>query len=316
VQGRPFELPNAADAHRPTLAVVGLAIAVVLWGLNTVAIKLIAPAGLVVAVYRLWFAIPLLWGTALAPSVRRRLDGAWLRASIVGGMLFSVHQVLFFTSLKLTTVANVAIIGALQPSLVLLVAGPMFGERVTPRALAWSLVAFVGTALVIVGAIGAPSWSPLGDALAGLNLFAFTAYFLASKRFRARVPAWEYVVGMTTVAGVVILGVALATGQDLGSPRGWEWVVLLGIAIFPGTLGHVLLNWAHAWVSAFVSSMLLLAIPLVAAAGAVAFLDERLGVLQIAGAVVVVIAIANVVLSTSRPTAAALAESVAATDAP
>jgi drug/metabolite transporter (DMT)-like permease len=62
--------------------------------------------------------------------------------------------------------------------------------------------------------------------------------------------------------------------------------------------------------------MLLLAIPLVAAAGAAAFLDERLGVLQIAGAVVVLIAIANVVLSTSRPTAEALAESVAATDAP
>jgi hypothetical protein len=103
VQGRPYELPDVTDTQRATLAVVGLAIAVVLWGLNTVAIKLIAPGGLVVAVYRLWFAIPLLWATALAPSVRRRLDGAWLRASIVGGVLFSVHQVLFFTSLKLTT---------------------------------------------------------------------------------------------------------------------------------------------------------------------------------------------------------------------
>jgi len=317
VQGRPYELPDVTDTQRATLAVVGLAIAVVLWGLNTVAIKLIAPGGLVVAVYRLWFAIPLLWATALAPSVRHRLDGAWLRASIVGGVLFSVHQVLFFTSLKLTTVANVAIIGALQPALVLLVAGRMFGERVTPRALAWSLVAFVGTALVIVGAIGAPSWSPLGDGLAFLNLFAFTAYFLASKRFRERVPAWEYVVGMTTVAGIVILLIALETGQDLGSPRGWEWAVLIGIAIFPGTLGHVLLNWAHAWVSAFVSSMLLLAIPLVAAAGAVAFLGETLGMLQVAGGVVVLIAIANVVLSTSRPsTAEALAEGAAATDAP
>ena len=105
-------MPEVTDAHRPTLAVVGLAIAVVLWGLNTVAIKLIAPGGLVVAVYRLWFAIPLLWATALAPTVRRRLDGAWLRASIVGGVLFSVHQVLFFTSLKLTTVANVAVASA------------------------------------------------------------------------------------------------------------------------------------------------------------------------------------------------------------
>jgi drug/metabolite transporter (DMT)-like permease len=303
-----------AVASQRTLAVLALGAAIVMWGLNTVAIKAISPGGLVVALYRLWFAIPLLWLTAAAPSVRGRLDAAWLRASIVGGLLFAVHQVLFFTSLKLTTVANVAIIGALQPALVLLLAGPMFGERVTPRSLGWSLAAFVGTGLVILGAIGAPAWSPAGDGVAGLNLFAFTAYFLASKRFREQVPAWEYVVGMTTVSGVVILAVALATGQDLGSPTGWEWAVIAGIAIFPGTLGHVLMNWSLAHVSAFAASMLMLAIPLVAAVAAVAFLGETIGALQIAGAAVVLVAIGNVVRSTSRP--AALAESAATTDAP
>ena len=118
------------------------------------------------------------------PSMRRRLTRDWLIGSLIGGGLFALHQVLFFTSLKLTTVADVSLIGALQPPLVLAVAGPMFGELATRRAIGWSLVAVSGTVLVVLLAAGTPGWSPLGDAMAVGNLLAFTAYFLASKRIR------------------------------------------------------------------------------------------------------------------------------------
>ena len=186
------------------------------------------------------------------PGRPPRLDRDWLVASIVGGTLFATHQTLYFTALKLTTITNVSIIGALQPLFVLAVAGTMFDEHATGAAIAWSGLALAGTVLVVLGSAGTTAWSPAGDALAALNLFAFTAYFLASKRFRARVAPWPYVVGMTTVAGVVMLAVALATGQDLGSPHGSDWLVIAIIAVFPGTLGHVLTNWAHAHASAFV----------------------------------------------------------------
>jgi drug/metabolite transporter (DMT)-like permease len=292
-----------------------LAVTVLMWGLSGVAIKAVTTGGLVTALYRLWFAIPPLWLTMLAPAMRGRLTRDWLRASLVGGALFNIHQLLYFSSLKLTTVANVTIIGALQPVLVLLVAGRMFGETVTRRSLALSAIAFAGTVLVVFGAVGTPTWSPAGDALAWVNLFAFTAYFLASKRFRAHVGAWEYVVGMTTVAGILMLAVVLGARQDFGSPAPWEWAVFAFIAIFPGTLGHVLSNWAHAHVSAFLASMILLAVPVIAAAGAYLLLDERITALQIAGGAVVLGAIAALVTSTPRAPRD-LAESAATTDAP
>ena len=307
---------EAATRKRRALALLAVAATVVMWGLSGVAIKAVRPTGLVTVLYRCWFAIPLLWLTAIAPSVRARLDGAWLRASVVGGVLFSLHQILYFTSLKLTSVANVTLIGALQPVLVLLVAGRMFGERVTGRAVVWSLVAVLGTVLVVVGSVGAPSWSGGGDMLATLNLFAFTAYFLASKRFRERVGPWEYVIGMTSVSGIVVLGVALLSGQDVRSPAGWDWVVLAALAIFPGTLGHVLMNWAHAHTSAFVVSMMLLAVPVIAVLGAIVLLGETLGTLQIAGGTVVLVAIASIVASARLPASEELAESAAASDAP
>ena len=302
--------------RRPVLGVAALVVTVCLWGLSGVAIKAVSTSGVVTALYRLWFAIPLLWSTMLSRRLRARLDRRWLRASIIGGTMFGVHQVFFFTSLKMTSVANVTIIGALQPVLVLLVAGRMFSEPMGRGAAAWTAVAFAGVAMVVLGSAGSPTWSPAGDALAALNVVAFTVYCLASKSFRRDTGAWEYVVGMTTMAGVVMTAVVFSTGQDLGRPAPWEWAVLVAIAVFPGSLGHALSNWAHAHVSAFVASIILLAVPVVAAAGAWVLLDEPLGTMQVAGGAIVLAAIATIVLSTPPREAEELAEGAAATDAP
>jgi drug/metabolite transporter (DMT)-like permease len=307
-----------AGRHEPrVLALWAVGVAVLTWGFSNVMIKLVSTTGLVASFYRLWFAIPVLWALpALMPSMRRRFDREWLRASLVGGGLFAVHQVLFFSSLKLTTVANVALIGALQPPLVLVVAGWMFGERASRRALAWSLVAVAGTVLVVLGAMGAPGWSPFGDLVALANLFAFTAYFLASKRIRDRAGTAEYLIGLTTVAALIMLAVAVLTDQQLGSPRGADWAILFCLAMFPGTLGHFLTNWAHPHTSAFVVSIMFLAVPVIAIAGAALVLGERLNAIQIVGAVVVLVAVGAVVATTRPAVGEALAESAAETDAP
>jgi len=249
------------------------------------------------------------------PRIRREFDRPWAADCAVGGTLFGLHQILYFNALKLTTVTNVNLIGALQPVLVLLIAGRLFQERVTAQALVWSTVALAGAATVIVGSTGAPTRSALGDLLAGVNLFAFTAYFLVSKRIRSRTGPWEYVTGMTTVAGVVMGAACLVSRQDLGSPAGWEWAVLAGLAILPGTLGHLLTNWAHAHVSALVVSLMLLAVPALAAGLAAVILGEHVTPVQIVGGAVVLGAIAVVVRS-ARRAGPAMAESAAATDAP
>jgi len=315
-----LEQPAASTpAVRPAraLALGAVTVTVLIWGSSNVVIKAVSTTGLVASFYRLWFAIPLLWLLPVViPSMRRRLNRQWLNVSLAGGGLFAVHQILFFNSLKLTSVANVTIIGALQPALVLVAAGRMFGEQVTSRAIGWSLVAVGGTTLVVVGSAGTPSWSPFGDTLAVVNLFAFTAYFLASKRFRTHVGTSEYVLGMTTVAGLLILAAAVLTGQELSAPRGRDWPLLLFLALLPGTLGHFLTNWAHPHVPVFLFSVMLLAVPVIAVLGAATFLDEPLNLAQAAGGLIVLLAIGTIVRASSTPTPEELAESAAETDAP
>jgi drug/metabolite transporter (DMT)-like permease len=299
------------------LGFAAVSVAVLTWGCSNVVIKAISTTGLVASVYRLWFALPLLWLMALTlPAIRRDLTRDWFRAALGGGVLFAVHQILFFNSLKMTSVVNVAVIGALQPALVLLVAGRMFGETVTRRAIACSLVAVGGTVLVVTGSAGTPQWSASGDLVAAANLFAFTAYFLASKHYRLTVSALAYVVGLTSVAAPSVLAVALLTGQDLSSPHGYDWLMLLFLALFPGTLGHVLTNWAHSHVSALVMSVMFLAVPVISAAGAAALLGESLNGVQVAGGAIVLAAIGTLVLTSPGEHPEELAESAAETDAP
>jgi drug/metabolite transporter (DMT)-like permease len=281
----------AGEVH-PGRGLAALAVVVLVWSASNVIAKLISTTGIVVSFYRLWFAVPVVWLPVILRRNSRGLDRDWLAASLFGGALFALHQVLFFTSLKLTSVANVTVIGALQPVLVLLVAERWFGERSGASAWLWSVLAVLGTGCVIFGSSHGLAWSPTGDLLAAGNLFAFTAYFLASKRIRQWLPTWEYVAGLTTTAALLLSGIAWVSGQKLDSPRGWDWVGLVWIAWFPGTLGHVLSNWAHRHVSAFTISITFLAVPALASVLAAWLLDEPLTVWHALGGGLVFLAIA------------------------
>src|SRR4030095_9604851 len=128
VDGRmPDPQRPAADSARQTAALFAVAVAVLTWGCSNVVIKAIPTGGIVASFYRLWFSVPLLWLLPLLRwPLRERLTRDWLYASLVGGGLFALHQVTYFTSLKLTTVADVTLIGAPQPPLGLAGARRMF----------------------------------------------------------------------------------------------------------------------------------------------------------------------------------------------
>jgi drug/metabolite transporter (DMT)-like permease len=304
--------------NRRGVAPAAVTLSVLLWSCSNVAIKAVPTSGLVTLFWRLWFAAPVLVGICLVvPSIRRRLDRRWLVASLAGGSLFAVHLLAFFTALKLTSVANVTIIGALQPVLVLLVAGPLFGEHVRRSDIVWSVVALAGVGLVVFGSAERSASSLLGDLLAVVEVVGFTAYFLVSKHQRDAVGTVEYMAGMTLVPAVIVGVIVAVAGQQVttGISAG-VWVALAAIALIPSTLGHFFVNWAHPYIRAFVSSMLLLAVPVGSVAIAWVAIGERLTAWQFLGGAVVLGAIAVVVARQNPTTRGELAESAAETFAP
>lgn len=313
IPGRPVPI-----GRRRGVAPSAVALSVLLWSCSNVAIKAVPTSGLVTVFWRLWFAVPLLITICIAvPSVRRRLDRRWFTASLAGGLLFTVHLLAFYSALKLTSVANATVIGALQPVLVLLVAGPLFGERARRADVAWSIVAIAGVAIVVFGSAQQTGASLLGDLLAVIEVVAFTAYFLVSKRQRDDVGTIEYLAGMTFVPAVIVAAIVAVSGQSVTAGITAEvWLVLAVIAMVPSTLGHFFVNWAHPYITAFVSSMLLLAVPVGSVTIAWLVIGETLSAWQFVGTAVVLGAIAVVVARQNPPGRGELAESAAETFAP
>lgn len=277
------------------LGATAVLVAVLIWGFTNTLIKVSSLPALAFATQRLWLGAGLVLAALYGSG--RRLTWATVRTSAPGGALLGVEIALFFSAIKHTAIADVAVISALQPGLVLLFAGRLFGERVGARDIAWLVVSLGGVVLVTAGSAGTPAWSLYGDGLAAGSLLAWTAYFLVSKRARATIPTFEYMSVVFAAAALVITPLGLASGQPFGGAD-WADLALLVVFVVGASGGHLLLAWAHSSVDVTLSSLLMLAQPVVSSLAALAILGEPLTGVTIAGGMMVVASLAAIVART------------------
>jgi drug/metabolite transporter (DMT)-like permease len=289
-----------AARHGPTatrLGVLAVLAPITAFSLMNLVVKVVHTPPLTFAFYRLWVG-SLVMMVVLAVT-GRRLSWRILRRASLSGVLFGANICFFFSALRLTSVADVLIVAALQPALTLMVAGPLFGERVTRHEVLWMLVSLVGVILVIIGSSGTPVWSLKGDLFAVGALLAWTTYWLLSKRLREEVRALEYMSAVTVVAAVTVTPVVLLSGQGFSTRGADLWWLLLFVAGAQG--GHSLLAWSHAQVDVSISSLLILIEPVVSSVAALLILGEPLPALSIAGGVLTLAAVGMVIRRATRP---------------
>ncbi len=288
---------------------IGAAVAaMVAWGFSGIFVALTTQPGLVVALERLWLGVPLVLG--LLKGTQRRLSWRQFKRTVPGGVFLAGDIAMFFSAVKLTSIAAATVIGALQPALVLIVARPLFGERVRRRELLWTLLALVAVGVVVSGNRGSAPDAGLGDLLATGSLCCWTGYWLVSKRVRMQgasdpshargaLGSVEYTAGVMLVAPVVMVPITLCSGEHLsfGCPQDWLWIGLM--ALIPGS-AHLLVNWAHRLVDVSVSSVIVAVNPVVAAGAAVPILHQELGVSQLLGGLVAMVAVALIAQHAAR----------------
>ena len=288
-------------ASRESLGTAAATVAVLSWSFGPILIKVAELPGRPLALYRLWLGFGVMLAAQLV--VDRRLSMRAFRRSAAGGLLFGANMLLFFSAVKETSVADVSLITALQPALVLVVAGRWFGERIGPREVVLTAVALGGVALVILGSAGAPEWSVWGDVLAVGALFTFTGYFLASKSARGDLGALEYMTAVMGWAAVVVTPFVVVS-SDLPPVSGHDWLVLVGFVLVPGAGGHLLMNWAHRYVDVSVSSLMVVAAPVLSALLAAPLLGEAFGLFHVAGSLLVAGSVVALVRRTGGAVAA------------
>ncbi len=294
--------PPEVVANRSTPAGISAALAAnVLWGLGNVLVAKVPLGGLGIAFHRLWMAAILYCVVLYARGGRLSLRS--FRLGWIGATAFALDICSFFLAVKHTTLADATTISALQPVVILLFAGALFGERITRRHVVCTGVAIVGIVVVMRGSSATGLVTVFGEVMAFVALFAWAWYFIASKTARQRLDTLEYMTVVMIVGCVLVAPLALATGQLTGQGEGglgadtFGWLLL--VVVVPGS-GHLLVNWAHEHTAISLSSLLTLLMPVISTAAAAWWLDQPVNGTQVVGIGIVLLALAIVILGDAR----------------
>jgi drug/metabolite transporter (DMT)-like permease len=292
-------LDTRTDASRDAALGIGASsLAALGWGMAGVFASLTWAPGLVLTFYRTWLGAALL--TVAVVLSGRRITWSLLKVCLPGGLLLCGDMSLFFCSIKLTSVAVATVIGALQPALVMVMAGPLLGDRIRRVEVAWTGVAILGVGVIAIGAGRVTHDETMGDLLAIGSLLCWSAYFIASKKATTKAQPVDYTAGVTIIAAAGSTVAMFVFGYSPSQVHlgDWTWIVLL--AVVP-TCAHVLMNWALGHLDVSVTSVIGSANPIVAAIGAWIVLGQSLDAVQIGGGVLGMLAITVVARLRGQP---------------
>lgn len=278
-------------------AIVAILIAVVLWSGTSLFVRAGHSDALVFTTWRLWFALPplaliVVWRSRLGHSAPFRpadvSSARWLVLLVGAGAFFVSGAATTFAAVGMTRLLDVALIGSLQPVLIIGFAVAFLGERVARTHLLRAAIAIVGTIIVATAASGTGTWSLSGDVVAVVSLVFNSGWFLYGRVLRTSfvVDPFAFMLGTLTTAAVLTTPIAYIEHGSLGiSGRGLFFATCTMIA---GTIAHVLMIWAHRHVPTSISSPMLLGETPLVAGGAWLFFGESVTALEGVGAAVVV----------------------------
>ncbi|MDP8903959.1 MAG: DMT family transporter [Chloroflexota bacterium] len=250
--------------------------------------------------FRCFYGLPLL---VLAAAIERRqvgrlpARGRWLAA--FAGLLFAADLIFWHHSIDAVGAGLATVLGNLQVVFVAIAAWLLFGERPTPRTLASLPVILFGIVL-IAGVIGAGTYGadpPLGVALGILTGLAYAGYLIVIRQV-GRGRSAEPVAISTASTAVVALVVGLLLGRIDLVPS-WPahgWLIVLGVTA--QSAGYLLISISLPRLPAVVTSIILLAQPVMSVLLAMALVGETPSLAQLAGVGLVIggIALATVPL--------------------
>ena len=245
------------------------------------------------AFYRLLLALPVFWLWAMARdaggplSINRRT----FRQLFLAAAFFSADLGVWHWSLHFTTVANSTLLTNLAPVFVTLGGWLLFAEKPRPLFLVAMAVAVAGGAVLVGDSLGAGLRRVEGDLLGIATAFFLGGYLLVVGRLRASLPTATLMAWTSILAPLMLLPVAVASGETLLPATLHGWLLMAGLALISQVLGQALIAYALAHLPAAFGALTLLLTPAVAALLAWALLGEAITPWQLVGGAVIILGI-------------------------
>ncbi len=250
------------------------------------------------AAYRVLLALPFLWvwwrleqrgaNPSRQPASAREFGGL-----AVAGLFFVADLALWHWSLHLTTVTNSTLLTNLAPVFVTVAAWWFLHERLTPMFLLGMTLALAGAVMLVGRSFQVERQHLWGDALSVFTALFYAGYLLSVKLLRRRYSIATIMAWSGLVSGPCFALVGWLSGEKLLPASAHGWLMLAALALICHVAGQCLIGYGLGHLPASFSAVSLLWQPVVAAALAWAVLGEGLGLLQVAGGIVILLGIAT-----------------------
>jgi drug/metabolite transporter (DMT)-like permease len=299
----PLRAKRASPGHG-TAAFLVLLLGGVCIGFAPVLVRVADVGPVASAFWRMGIAAPLMWILAWsrqrAPDATQVVSAAstgthWHWAVLLSGVFFAADLGVWHFSIGRTTVANATLLANCAPLFVTLYGLLVYRQRPAPLFLVGLLLAMAGAVTLVGPNFRLGGGHLRGDALAVLAAVFYTGYMLAIKRARddfgtLRLMAWS-----TSISAAVLLPIALllanALAQDFWPTTMHGWWVVVALALVTQVAGQTCIAYALAHLPVALSTTGLLIQPVTAAAAAWLIFGERLGAMQLVGAMVLLLGI-------------------------
>ncbi len=264
-------------------------------GLSAIFVKFSAAPSPVTAAWRLLWTVVLMSPVVLGSKPTRQAftqvaKKDWL-LSILSGLALALHFILWFESLKHTSVSSSTTLVCTEVVWVSLGWCIFMGGKLRPKAVAAIGAALLGSVLIALADTSAGQAHLYGDLLSLASAVAVAVYMLLGRAVQKRLSTsvYTYIVYFACLAG--LLAVCGIYGFDLFAHSWVTPAVGLALAVFSTILGHSVFSWCLRHFSPSFVSASKLCEPVVAALLAIPLFGEYPGWLQLLGGAVILVGV-------------------------
>jgi drug/metabolite transporter (DMT)-like permease len=244
------------------------------------------------AFYRLLFSLPVVYvwmemERRTDPSTRGPANRSDYGMLALAGCFFAGDLAVWHWSIRLTSVANATLLANFAPIFVSLGAYVLFGSQYSKAFIAGMVIAIAGVCMLLGDSLAYNHGHLLGDVFGITTALFYAGYLLTVSRLRSRFSTAIIMTWGGASSTAVLLVITLASGESLWAATLHGWLILAGLALISQVAGQGLIAYALAHLSAAFGSVGLLLQPVLASIFAWVLLHENLGMLQLAGGVIV-----------------------------
>ena len=288
--------PSSTDARLRTerIAILALFIGAITIAFAPILVRLSEVGPSATGFHRFLLAIPLYWAIAATLPRPAVAEGSERPGTVrdfaliaMAGVYLAADVAVWHYSIQMTTVANSTLLANVAPVFVVLGGWLLFRTRVTGTYLIGLAAAMTGVFILSRASLSLSQDHFIGDLLGILTAVFYAAYQMSVERLRKRFSTVTIMKYAIPVSALVMLPVALASGEDLLPVTLAGWGFLIALAAGPQVFGQGLIAWALAHLPVAFASVSLLVQPVTAALVAWALFGEHIGLQQGIGAVIV-----------------------------